>query len=126
MRGILVPCGYRDAVSDARGDFRHGAELWNRGLYFEAHEAFEGPWRAAERHTPRGRLFQGLILLAAAAVKHERGASATARRLAARGARAIAASTAAPPFAPAFAAAVESWVGGGRPGPPSFDTSGPP
>jgi hypothetical protein len=128
MGGILVPCRYRDAVSDARGDFRHGAELWNRGLYWEAHEAFEGPWRAAGRHTPRGRLFQGLILLAAAAVKHERGASATARRLAARGARAIArAPGAAAPFdAPAFAAAVESWVGGTRPGPPVLDTFGPP
>ena len=77
-------------MSDARGDFRHGAELWNRGLYWEAHEAWEGPWRAAGRHTPGGRFFQGLILLAAAALKHERGASGTARRLAARGARAIA------------------------------------
>lgn len=123
-----MPYRYRDAVSDARDDFRHGAELWNRGLYWEAHEAFEGPWRAAGRHTPRGRLFQGLILLAAAALKHERGASATARRLAARGARAIAeASAAAPPFdAPAFASAVERWVGGVLPGPPVLDTSGPP
>ena len=114
-------------MSDARGDFRHGAELWNRGLYWEAHEAWEGPWRAAGRHTPGGRFFQGLILLAAAAVKHERGASGTARRLAARGARAIAGAHAAmPPFdAPAFAAAVERWVDGARPAPPIFDTFGP-
>ena len=122
-----MPWGYRDSVSDARGDFRHGAELWNRGLYWEAHEAWEGPWRAAGRHTPRGRFFQGLILLAAAAVKHERGASATARRLAARGARAIAEApaTGAPFDAAAFAAAVERWVGGGRSGPPILDTFRP-
>jgi predicted metal-dependent hydrolase len=95
--------------------FLHGAELWNRGFFWEAHEAWEEPWRAAGRNTVVGRFLQGLILLAAAGVKHERGATGPARRLAARGARRLRdAHAAGPRFdAPAFAAAVERWVGGG-------------
>jgi hypothetical protein len=118
---------YRDSVSDAREGLRSGAELWNRGLYWEAHEAWEGPWRAAGRHSPAGRFFQGLILLAAAALEHQRGAPATARRLAARGARALAgAQPGPPPFdAPAFAAAVVAWLAGERSAPPLLDTFSP-
>jgi hypothetical protein len=102
--------------------FLRGVELWNRGEFWEAHEAWEGPWRAAGRDTPLGRFLQGLILLAAAGVKHERGAREPARRLAARGARRIgAAGPVEPPFdAPAFAAAVERWVGGRDPEPPTL------
>lgn len=114
-------------MSDAREGLRRGAELWNRGLYWEAHEAWEGPWRAAGRHSPAGRFFQGLILLAAAALKHERGAPATARRLAARGARALASGLPPTPLdAPAFASAVAAWVAGERAAPPRLDTFGPP
>jgi hypothetical protein len=121
-----IRCVYMHTV--ARADLLRGAELWNRGLYWEAHEAWEGPWRAAGRHSPAGRFFQGLILLAAAALKHERGAPTTARRLAARGARALAGAQAAPPpfDAPGFAAAVAAWLAGERPAPPHFDTFGPP
>jgi hypothetical protein len=47
---------------------RPGAELFNTGDYWEAHEAWESPWNAAKA---RGDLIeanyiQGLILLAAA------------------------------------------------------------
>jgi chemotaxis protein methyltransferase CheR len=100
--------------------FRRGAALWNRRAFFEAHEAWEEPWRAAGRHSEAGRFLQGLILLAAAGVKHERGALGPARRLAARGALRL---REAPDLLPGFdalgfAAAVESWVAGARTEPP--------
>jgi uncharacterized protein len=104
----------------ASEDFRHGVDLWNRRFFWEAHEAWEAPWRAAGRDTSVGRFLQGLILLAAAAVKHELGAAGPAQRLAARGARRVReAPGAAPPFAAAgFGAEVERWVAGARPAPP--------
>jgi hypothetical protein len=110
-----------------REDFLRGAELWNRRLYWEAHEAWEAPWRAAGRETPLGRFLQGLILLAAAGVKHERGAPGPARRLAARGARRLRdAGVPGPPFdALAFAKAVEAWVGGARSAPPRLRLEAP-
>ena len=101
-------------------DFLHGTDLWNRRFFWEAHEAWEEPWRAAGRNTPVGRFLQGLILLAAAALKHELGAHGPARRLGARGARLLreARSPKFPFDATAFAAAVEAWVGGARSTPP--------
>jgi uncharacterized protein len=99
--------------------FRRGAELWNRGRFWEAHEAWEQPWRAVGRHSAAGRFLQGLILLAAAGVKRQGGAQAVARRLAARGARRLRDVPGVPGFdAPAFAAEVERWVGGAAPEPP--------
>jgi len=102
------------------GDFLHGIDLWNRRFFWEAHEAWEEPWRAAGRDTPVGRVLQGLILLAACAVKHELGADGPARRLAARGARLVREARAPQPGfdAPAFAAAVEAWVSAARAAPP--------
>lgn len=41
-----------------------GARLFNVGAYWEAHEAWEGPWMEAEE--PDKRLYAGAILLAAA------------------------------------------------------------
>jgi len=44
--------------------FRQGIDLFNRGLFFAAHEAWEEIWRST---TPEPRdLFQGLIQVAAA------------------------------------------------------------
>ena len=90
---------------------------------------WEEPWRGAGRDSVVGRFLQGLILLAAAAVKHELGAAEPARRLAARGARQVRseAHEAGARFdAPAFAAAVERWVAGDRSAPPllRLDPSG--
>jgi hypothetical protein len=100
--------------------FLHGVDLWNRRFFWEAHEAWEDPWRAAGRESPLGRFLQGLILLAAASLKHELGAPGPARRLAARGARRLRSKPGVePPFdATSFAAAVEAWVSGLRSGPP--------
>ena len=47
-----------------RADFERGLALFNRGAYWESHEAWERVWR---RHTEPNRVFfQGLIQLAAA------------------------------------------------------------
>ena len=44
--------------------FREGIDLFNRGAFYEAHEAWEDIWRST---TPEPRaLFQGLIQVAAA------------------------------------------------------------
>jgi hypothetical protein len=107
--------------------FLHGADLWNRRFFWEAHEAWEEVWRAAGRDSHAGRFLQGLILLAAAAVKHELGAPGPAARLAARGGRRLAeARVSHPRFEAAeFAAAVEAWVRGARAIPPRIRL-GPP
>ena len=44
--------------------FRQGIDLFNRGLFFESHEAWEEIWRSTSPE-PRD-LFQGLIQVAAA------------------------------------------------------------
>src|SRR5688572_3026853 len=106
--------------------FRRGAELWNRGRYWEAHEAWEEPWRAAGRHSAAGRFLQGLILLAAAGVKRQGGAQAVARRLAARGARRLRDAHFVAGFdAATLAAGVERWVEGVAPVPPRLRHSEP-
>lgn len=120
-----IVSGAHPAPFDPRAPWRceaflHGVDLWNHRFFWEAHEAWEEPWRAAGRESRDGRVLQGLILLAAAAVKREVGAAAPARRLAARGARRLAAPPGvAPPFdARAFAAGVEAWVAGAAAAPP--------
>lgn len=109
-------------------DFLEGIDLWNHRFFWEAHEAWEEPWRAAGRDTALGRFLQGLILLAAGALKHELGAPGPARRLAARGARLLGeARPPQPPFdAPAFAAAALAWVDGARSTPPLLRLEPPP
>lgn len=62
-----------------------GIDLLNRGYWWEAHESLEGLWRGAGRESEPGRLLQGLILVAAALLKHSMGAEEAARHLAARG-----------------------------------------
>lgn len=47
-----------------RAELREGAELFNAGHWWEAHEAWEGPWMTAEGQ--ERQFIQGLILLAAA------------------------------------------------------------
>lgn len=49
--------------------FRWGVDLFNHGYYWEAHEAWEPLWRAAEPRGSRRHILKGLILLAAAGVK---------------------------------------------------------
>jgi hypothetical protein len=60
-------------------DFRHGVDLFNHGLPWEAHEAWEPLWFAAPRDRPERALLHGLIHAAAAAVKARAGALDAAR-----------------------------------------------
>lgn len=60
-------------------DFRYGVDLFNHGLPWEAHEAWEPLWFAAPRDRPERALLQGLIHAAAAAVKAKAHALAAAR-----------------------------------------------
>ena len=51
----------------------YALDLFNGGYYWEAHEAWEGFWNTLGRTTPEARFVQGLIHLAAAAVKIREG-----------------------------------------------------
>ena len=64
--------------------WRYAIDLFNHGFYWEAHEAWEGVWHALGRSTPAARFVQGLIHLAAAAVKVREGRPEGVRRHAAR------------------------------------------
>src|SRR5947209_9010837 len=48
-----------------------GIELFNRGLYWEAHEAWEGAWMP-DRHGPDRGFYKGLIQVAAGCLHYGR------------------------------------------------------
>jgi predicted metal-dependent hydrolase len=51
----------------------YALDLYNAGFYWEAHEVWESFWNALGRTTPEALFVQGLIHLAAAAVKIREG-----------------------------------------------------
>ncbi len=53
----------------ASPDYLYGIDLFNRGYYWEAHEAWEGLWVACGRQGPTATYLQALINLAAAGFK---------------------------------------------------------
>ncbi len=53
--------------------FAYGADAFNGGWFWEAHECWEVLWRREPRGAPRRGVLQGLILLAAARVKLAQG-----------------------------------------------------
>lgn len=63
-----------------------GMDLFNHGYYWEAHEAWEDLWFAAEHDSPFRLALKGLILLAAAGVKIREGKRAAAGKHARRAA----------------------------------------
>lgn len=67
-------------------EFAWGADLFNHGYYWEAHEAWEEIWQVAERGSALRALLKGLILLSAAGVKIREGKRAPAMRHAGRAA----------------------------------------
>ena len=69
----------------AESDYLWGVDLYNHGFYWEAHEAWEGLWRVAQRDPVQRAFLQGLIQCAAACLKSELGDAAACRRLATRG-----------------------------------------
>jgi hypothetical protein len=58
----------------------YSLDLFNAGFYWEAHEAWESFWNALGRTTPEALFIQGLIHLAAAAVKIREGKPAGVSR----------------------------------------------
>lgn len=72
--------GSGSLVPQYRVDFeplRAGVRLFNRGAFFEAHEALEDVWRAAPQ--PEKKFLQGLIQVAVALHHYGNGNSAGAR-----------------------------------------------
>jgi hypothetical protein len=61
------------ASEDADEVRRRAVDLFNQGEYREAHDLWEDLWRPLGRQSREGRLLQGLIWLAAAAIKLEEG-----------------------------------------------------
>ncbi len=66
--------------------FQEGADLFNNGFYWEAHEAWETLWHAAGRKGPVADFLKALIKLAAAGVKVREGSLAGVRTHAGRAA----------------------------------------
>jgi hypothetical protein len=66
-------------------EYLWGIDLYNHSFFWEAHEAWEGLWRAAERDAMQRRFLQGLIQCAAACLKAAMGDADACRRLTARG-----------------------------------------
>ncbi len=66
--------------------YLYGIDLFNHGYYWEAHEVWEGLWRACGRGGPGAAFFKALIGLAAAGLKlragNLRGAKSHAQRAA--------------------------------------------
>jgi uncharacterized protein len=63
-------------------DFVYGVDLFNQGFYWEAHEVWEGLWKAAGKAGTTAEFLKGLIKLAAAAIKRREGRAAGADHLA--------------------------------------------
>ena len=53
--------------------YLYGIDLFNHGYYWEAHEVWEGLWRAHAHTEPIALFLQALIALAAAGVKQRQG-----------------------------------------------------
>lgn len=66
--------------------FQEGADLFNNGFYWEAHEAWETLWHDAGRKGPVADFLKALIKLAAAGVKVREGSLAGVRTHAGRAA----------------------------------------
>jgi uncharacterized protein len=69
--------------------YLYGVDLFNFGYYWEAHEVWEGLWRACGRTGPTADFFRGLIKLAAAGVKVRQGVPAGVASHAVRAAAAL-------------------------------------
>lgn len=65
-------------------EYLWGVDLYNAGLFWEAHEAWEGVWRLAAPDPVQHAFLQGLIQCAAACLKGMMGDAESARRLADR------------------------------------------
>ena len=74
--GPLDPGAWRESI-----DYLYGVDLYNHLYYWEAHEAWEGPWKVMSRQAFPSVFLQGLIQVAAALLKRELGVTEGMRRL---------------------------------------------
>lgn len=72
----LDPEAWRESI-----DYLYGVDLYNHLYYWEAHDAWEGPWKAMPRKALPSVFLQGLIQVAAALLKRELGVTEGMRRL---------------------------------------------
>ena len=75
-----VPEGAEAWPAREQAVFLFALDLFNHGYYWEAHEAWEALWKRRGRVGPEANFFQGLIKLAAAAVKASEGRPNGVRR----------------------------------------------
>ena len=75
---------FEPSVWRSSREFLRGADLFNQGFYWEAHEAWEALWHRAGRRGLTADFLKGLIKLAAAGVKAYEGREAGVRRHARR------------------------------------------
>jgi predicted metal-dependent hydrolase len=66
-------------------DFERGVELFNRGRYFEAHDAWEQLWLGEAKDTPPKLFIQGLIMVAGALDQCKKGEYSGAVKLLEKG-----------------------------------------
>ncbi len=81
----VLPERFDPTLWEACDDYLYGADLYNHGYYWEAHEAWEGLWKTTGRTDVPGRFLQGLIQVAAAVLKRRVDSPAGMRRLARKG-----------------------------------------
>ena len=60
-------------------ELEEGAALFDAGRFWDAHEAWERAWRRLPKGSDERRLYQGLILLAAALLHRDRARTAPER-----------------------------------------------
>ena len=79
----VAPPPYRTADKwRSNRAYLRGLDFFNRGWWWEAHEAWESYWHVVEERDPAQHdLFKALIQLAACALNRERGSDAGAARL---------------------------------------------
>lgn len=75
-----APASSLDEISSDPEALLWGMDLFNHGFYWEAHEAWEPLWRAADQGSANRAVLKGLILTAAAGVKRREGKAIAAGR----------------------------------------------
>jgi hypothetical protein len=68
-----LPAAMDAAAWQACRPYLYGIDLFNHGYYWEAHEVWEGLWKACGRRGVTADVLKGLIKLAAAGVKLREG-----------------------------------------------------
>lgn len=87
VAGPGEPASPKFAAQDWRldADYLWGVDLYNNGFFWEAHEAWEAPWRTAEQAGGQRLFLQGLIQCSAASLKARIGQPNAMQRLSDRG-----------------------------------------